>query len=667
MPTPERYQLTLGQLAEFDDLLTDSLVDRVYYWTTIRKMKHTYHPNRGVKTDAVTKIIVNDLVKNKSISTSLQQFLELAGIRNYLSKISKNENLKQDFIKHARRYLSIYLSDSPFEVSATNRYNLTRPEACVLARKLLRQGDTIKYLTGAMVKMSDEEEEAYTQGKTDFSIIYSSRVGGMSLLLGPARFVNHDCQPNARFITTNKDQIHLLVLRDIEVGEEITVSYADDYFGENNCECLCRTCELEVRNGWAPAVKEDVDEDVSSVDMGDAPSAPDMRRTRSKRKSDNTSELPPPPEKKSRRKPEKEAEKEDVLTPPYSDRASSEDPKALKTAVASVKLESKPPTPVHIPPTPTTTNNGTPVPAPLKLVDPDAAETVVAETLLFMSQSPGFIKSTFSPHTTSPRSYGNIPPSRALSYGVNSSIAERSLAESNSFESSGAFPGSFRSSQSNASAFNTTPTTAAVQASIPESAKTMEMDRSATAHKPSTSTTADEDSELSDISDSELARLNQTLDKASPVAQEPVSESGQKKRQRSNEAPNRPRKSTTIPPPLYTEPVRKRVPGDYINFYDSDCIKCTCMDCKEDFIHNDRWYVPRSCRRCERHSKIYGLIWPKTMKRKGDSEEQIEDHRMVQRYITASEHRKEQKRLAEARAAQQQQHQHQPPAKKVKR
>jgi len=29
MPTPERHQLTLSQLAEFDDLLTDSLVDRV--------------------------------------------------------------------------------------------------------------------------------------------------------------------------------------------------------------------------------------------------------------------------------------------------------------------------------------------------------------------------------------------------------------------------------------------------------------------------------------------------------------------------------------------------------------------------------------------------------------------------------------------------------------
>lgn len=98
MPTPERHHLSLAQLAEFDDLLTDSLVDRVsifviqishcagltvpplhhqvYYWSAIRKMKHTYHPNRGVKTDAVTKIIVDGLVKNKSVAASLQHFLE---------------------------------------------------------------------------------------------------------------------------------------------------------------------------------------------------------------------------------------------------------------------------------------------------------------------------------------------------------------------------------------------------------------------------------------------------------------------------------------------------------------------------------------------------------------------------------------------------------------
>ncbi len=38
----------------------------------------------------------------------------------------------------------------------------------------------------------------------------------------------------------------------MSVGEEITVTYGEDYFGNRNCECLCRTCEVEARNGWAP-------------------------------------------------------------------------------------------------------------------------------------------------------------------------------------------------------------------------------------------------------------------------------------------------------------------------------------------------------------------------------------------------------------------------------
>ena len=39
-------------------------------------------------------------------------------------------------------------------------------------------------------------------------------------------------------------------VRDIEVGEEITLFYAGGYFGKGNRKCLYKTCEVCCRNDW---------------------------------------------------------------------------------------------------------------------------------------------------------------------------------------------------------------------------------------------------------------------------------------------------------------------------------------------------------------------------------------------------------------------------------
>ena len=64
-----------------------------------------------------------------------------------------------------------------------------------------------------------------------------------AFLLGPFRFVNHSCQPNCEYFMgyscgLKYRAVCLKVIRNIEVNEEITVKYGDDFFG-NNDQCKC--------------------------------------------------------------------------------------------------------------------------------------------------------------------------------------------------------------------------------------------------------------------------------------------------------------------------------------------------------------------------------------------------------------------------------------------
>lgn len=145
----------------------------------------------------------------------------------------------------------MYLPDCPYEVTTTNRYTITNHEASISARKFIPSGHTIKHLSGTLVSITREEEKALDITRRDFSIVVSSRKKTASIFLGPARFANHDCGPNAKLVMRGSESMEVIATRDIEVGQEITVSYGDNYFGIDNCECLCHTCEVALRNGWA--------------------------------------------------------------------------------------------------------------------------------------------------------------------------------------------------------------------------------------------------------------------------------------------------------------------------------------------------------------------------------------------------------------------------------
>lgn len=225
---------------------------QVYYWTTIRKMRKAYHASRSIREDQVTSILQRAVILDVNTSSAEDQLLALPALQRFLVNL-KLEKEKDDFKRHLRRYINIYLPECPFEVASTNRYTITSHEACVIARQEIKKGTTIKYLCGVQVVMTTEEEAFIKHQRRDFSVVVSSRSKTASLFLGPARFANHDCGANARLMTNGLMGMDIIAARNIQIGEEITVTYGDNYFGEDNCECLCKTCEDNLVNGWQQA------------------------------------------------------------------------------------------------------------------------------------------------------------------------------------------------------------------------------------------------------------------------------------------------------------------------------------------------------------------------------------------------------------------------------
>lgn len=190
------------------------------------------------------------MVVGKDSSKAEGRLLQLPGVKKYFNNISTDRE-RDDFKRHMRKYINMWLPDCPFEVSTTNRYTITTHEAATTARRSIKAGETIKHLSGNLVAMTPDEEKDMDLTRRDFSVVLSSRKKTPSLFLGPARFSNHDCNANARLVTRGSEGMIIVAARNISVGDEITVNYGTDYFGEDNCECLCFSCEQAARGGWA--------------------------------------------------------------------------------------------------------------------------------------------------------------------------------------------------------------------------------------------------------------------------------------------------------------------------------------------------------------------------------------------------------------------------------
>ncbi|KAI9733712.1 MAG: Histone-lysine N-methyltransferase set9 [Claussenomyces sp. TS43310] len=614
--SPQKQRLTLAQLTAYDDILTDTLVDHVYYWTTIRKNRSKYHASRDIREEDVTSILQNAVVLEKNPAKAEAQLLALSGLRKFMFGL-KSEKEQEDFKRHLRRYINIYMADCPFEVASTNRYTIVTHEAAVTARKFIKKGETVKYLCGVQVVMTSEEEDDINLRRRDFSIVISSRNKSASLFLGPARFANHDCNANARLMTTGFAGMEIIAVRNIDVGEEITVTYGDNYFGEDNCECLCKSCEDRGENGWS---REDQELEVETAPKASIEQEPAMAIqgpiTRNKKhetidSSRNSSATPDLRPIVPKRTPKALARFSMQLSSPAQSLRSNESPQPDSKRKRAADTSNRPLCYTQKKPRSnkmkaedvtggirTATLYATPIssrassfesrddPSPLSpsLACSTSTDLTLDEDSTNVEVKSGRVNSRSAALNAGRTAMDQVDSGDAILIDPSTSLQHPAIQGENNIED----------------AVNSE--TVIVQ---PQSVRRLK--------RPSTRLLA-----------KTLAKLPEKAVKAKKAALPlPVTDTDHESRERRAG-------DYELTPLLLAQPASAWI---------------SCKICDGFFVQLDAYFTRSACPRCERHSKIYGYQWPKTDREsKHDDEERVIDHRTVHRFIRPDEERAIRKR-----------------------
>lgn len=580
---------------------------------------------------------------------------------------------KEQFRNHFHKYINMYKTDCPFEVSTTNRYTITTYEAAVTARRRIRQGETIKYLTGTLVPLTAEESADLDITQRNFSIVVTNRRKNGSIFLGPARFANHDCDANGRLVPTGNDGMEVKAMKNIEVGEEITVAYGGDYFGPKNEDCLCHTCERNARNGWTSAAAFGLPRSEASTpatEVGRSP-YPSSKKRRLDSDIDSDTSSAPSPSPKKRKVDHAPSRLRQEMTPPAS---------SVSQTTESFDSEQSKWAPVVRTPD---SSGETPAPSQImqsgRLNRPSQKRTKLDQEVSAVDQVPKeTINLPESPANSSDDGQLQRKRQRLVDLMTDSTKSDESvpvpvLSRNARSSSPDISVGGISSLAHTADATSTSDLPVIIKLESTEVTQfetnedTIVVDTNRQTLLEELVNSADQISKPASISDDVLPDLHT----ASILQTTTVS-----KFEKTSADAVLPSVESTTTTHLSVRNISDtiRIPGDYVLTQKliaqphDRWVRCrTCTSC---FVQHNGYQTRRECPRCERHSKLYGFSWPKTdpdprrMLEKraqgastspektgrkgrsgkgswvvggGDPEERVLDHRLVHRFVFPDE------------------------------